>query len=148
MGMIEETWRLPPVDTVFDLVFTMDSGAQAYRVAVTCRRPPVETQHVELHATRATPIRLHFQSGDELRGEMTATCTGNRRSPEVGVFARLDYDREGAPPVRHFEGLAFLRDSAGALAGEPSPPLDSPPSASPPDSPPGRRPGPQGRPSG
>ena len=148
MSIIEEKWQLPQVDTVFDLAFTVDLRAEAFRVAVTCRRPPLETRNVELHATRATPIRLQFKSGDELRGEMAVTFAGNRSAPSVGLFAKLDYDRQGEPPVRHFEGLVFLRDSASAHPAEPSPPLDSPPSASPPDSPPGRRPGRRGRPSG
>lgn len=121
-NIIEHRWPLPEVDTVFELVFAMELGPapEGHRVAVTCRRPPVETRFLTLNAARATPICLHFKSGYELRGRMEVIHEGDRQTPSIGIYADLAYDWRGQPPVQHFQGLVFLRD-------EPIPPVPPPP---------------------
>ncbi|MBV9882638.1 MAG: hypothetical protein JO276_06480 [Sphingomonadaceae bacterium] len=129
--IIEHSWALPEIDTIFEFVFAMAPGEapEGHRVTVTCRWPPVEKRVVILNAARPTPVCLHFGSGYELRGKMEVIHQGDRRAPELGVFADLSYDWRGQPPVQHFEGLIFLR----AAPGPPIPPVPPPPCPPPPD---------------
>lgn len=129
--IVEQTWRLPEVDTVFDLVFAMHLGgaADGHRVAVTCLWPPTETRHLRLHASHATPVCLQFKSGYELRGRLEVILDGDRRNPSIGVYADLSYDWSGQPPVRHFRGLIFLLDEPKRAPKPPPGPIPPRPSA-------------------
>ncbi len=134
--IIEETWQLPEVDTVFNLVFRMDPGAapDGHEVAVTCLWPPLETRHVTLYASRPTPIAMEFKSGYRLRGEMDVVRSGGQRAMSIGVHADLSYDLQGQPLVQYFRGFIFLRE----IPLEPIPPPDPPPWIPPDPGEPGR----------
>lgn len=126
--IIEGTWPLPEVNTVFDLDFFLhaDEAAEWHQASVTCRGPPRETREVKLRAVCSTPLHLRFQSGHVLRGTMEVVRSGERGASSIGIFARLEYGRAGETRMQIFEGCMLLRAIEPGPCPGPTPPDPDP----------------------
>lgn len=127
--IVEQTWPLPEVDTVFNLHFRLDLDPECELlwVDVECIRETPETQRVWLSSVGPTAISLAFSSGDNLTGEMKVTRNRDLQIPSVSVYATLRYDRFGSRPEQNFQGFVLHQASPHSPHPPGPPPCPTPP---------------------